>query len=124
MACAKVMIVEDEVITALATERMLERLGYVVCGNVSSGEAALKVFDGARPDIVLMDIRLNGELDGIETTRRLKQRRDVAVIYLSANSDDSTRQRAYATNPLAFMVKPLDLALLKSVLDKAGAARS
>jgi len=118
VSLAKVMIVEDEVIAAMATAAMLRKLGFDVCGNVTSGEEALVVFDGECPDIVIMDVRLDGELDGIETTRRLKARRDVPVIYVTAYSDDTTRARARETAPLAFINKPLDITLLKGVLER------
>jgi len=120
MSPAKVLIVEDEVIAAMATAAMLRRLGFEVCTKVTSGEEALFVFDGEAPDLVIMDIRLQGELDGIETTRRLKERRDVPVIYVTAYSDDSTRSRAQATRPLAFINKPLDIMLLKKALAGLG----
>ncbi len=117
MRLTKVMIVEDEVIAALATEKMLRKLGFDVCGNVTSGEEALLEFDGKDPDIVIMDIRLDGELDGIETAAQIKRKRDVPVIFVTAYSDDSTRARADATRPLAFINKPLDIGLLKDILD-------
>jgi CheY-like chemotaxis protein len=110
------MIVEDEVIAAMATARMLRKLGFDVCGNVTSGEEALLAFDGECPDIIIMDIRLDGELDGIETTRQLKLRRDVPVIFVTAYSDDTTRSRAEATKPLAFINKPLDISQLQRIL--------
>ena len=116
MSPAKVMIVEDEVIVALATEKMLTKLGFVVCGNVTSGEEALETIGGECPDVVIMDIRLDGKLDGIETTHLIKKLWDIPVIFVSAFSDDSTRERADATNPLAFISKPLDIALLKDAL--------
>lgn len=116
MSPAKVMIVEDEVIAAMATARMLKKLGFDVCGNVTSGEEALLAFDGECPDIIIMDIRLDGELDGIETTRQLKLRRDVPVIFVTAYSDDTTRTRAEATKPLAFINKPLDISQLERIL--------
>lgn len=117
MRLTKVMIVEDEVIAALATEKMLRKLGFDVCGNVTSGEEALLEFDGKDPDIIIMDIRLDGELDGIETAEQIKRKRDVPVIFVTAYSDDSTRARADATRPLAFINKPLDIGLLKDILD-------
>ncbi|MFP5220876.1 MAG: response regulator [Acidobacteriota bacterium] len=116
MSPTKIMIVEDEVIAAMATARMLQKLGFDVCGNVSSGEEALLAFEGKCPDIIIMDIRLDGELDGIETTRRMKMRRDIPVIFVTAYSDDCTRTRAEATKPLAFINKPLDMAQLRRIL--------
>jgi len=116
MSPARVMIVEDEVIAAMATEKMLKKLGFIVCGNVTSGEEALEAFGGECPDVVIMDVRLDGKLDGIETTHLLKKLKNVPVIFVSAFSDDSTRQRAEATGPLAFISKPLDINLLKLAL--------
>jgi len=117
MGLTKVMIVEDEVIAAMATEKMLTKLGFEVCGNVTSGEDALERFDEDCPDILIMDIRLDGELDGIQTTELIKKSRDVPVIYVSAFSDEKTRERADATKPLAFINKPLDITLLQQVLE-------
>lgn len=116
MSPVNVMIVEDEVIAAMATEKMLEKLGFRVCGNVTSGEEALEVFDQTNADLVIMDIRLEGELDGIETTVRLKERRDVPVIFVTAYSDDVTMGRARAAKPLACFTKPLDIVQLQKAL--------
>jgi CheY-like chemotaxis protein len=116
MGAAKAMIVEDEVIAAMATERMLKKLGFEVCGNVTSGEEALETMDHECPDVVIMDIRLDGELDGIETTLLIKQQRDVPVIFVTAYCDDTTVSRASAANPLAFISKPLDITLLQQAL--------
>ena len=108
MTPATVMIVEDEAITAMATGAMLKRLGYEVLASVSSGEAALEACRSRRPDLVLMDIRLDGKLDGIETARLLRESENVAVVFVSAYADDNTRERASAIHPLAFVAKPLD----------------
>ena len=118
MSQPKVMIVEDEVIAALAAEKILKKLGYEVCGNVTSGEDALEVMDESCPDFVLMDIRLDGEMDGIETSLRMRQMRQVPVIFVTAYSDEDTRRRAQAAEPLAFINKPLDLGLLQQALSK------
>ena len=112
----KIMIVEDEVIAAMAVEKMLQKLGFEVCGNVTSGEEALSLSLKSCPDIVIMDIRLDGKLDGIDTSLRLKEICDVAVVFVSAYCDDQTMCRAQAVNPLAFINKPLDFALLRNVL--------
>ena len=109
MSPARVMIVEDEAITAMATGAMLKRLGHEVLASVASGEAALEACRERRPDLVLMDIRLDGKLDGIETARLIHESEEnVPVVFVSAYVDDQTRRRAAATNPLAFVAKPLD----------------
>jgi two-component system, response regulator PdtaR len=118
MMPARVMIVEDEVITAMATKAMLKRLGHEVLALVSSGEAALEAFRRQRPDLVFMDIRLEGEMDGIETARLLRRDADVPVVFLSAYTDDHTRCRAAATCPFAFLPKPLDEFDLHALMDR------
>jgi len=120
MNALKVMIVEDEAIAALATEMMLQRLGYDVCCNVTSGEEALEAIGDARPDLLIMDVRLDGELDGIETAERIRKNQDIPVIYVTAYSDETTRDRANATFPLAYLIKPLDMRLLEEALDQLG----
>jgi len=119
MSALKVMIVEDEAVAALAAEMMLEKLGFHVCSNVTSGEEALEAVGPACPDILIMDVCLGGELDGIETARRIRLSHDVSVIYVTAYSDESTRARAQATSPLAYLIKPLDTRLLAQALDRA-----
>jgi two-component system, response regulator PdtaR len=118
MMPARVMIVEDEVITAMATKAMLKRLGHEVLASVSSGEAALEAFRRQRPDLVFMDIRLEGEMDGIETARLLRRDADVPVVFLTAFVDDQTRCRAAETSPFAFLPKPLDEFDLHALMDR------
>ena len=108
MEAARVMIVEDEAITAMATGAMLKRLGHTVMAAVASGEAAVEVSRRERPDIVLMDIRLNGDLDGIEAARIIRRETNVPVVFVSAFMDDQTRRRADEIRPVAFIAKPLD----------------
>ncbi len=113
---ARVMIVEDEAITAMATGAMLKRLGHVVAASVSSGQAALDAFRRQAPDLVLMDIRLHGDMDGIETARLIRRDSDVPVIFVTAYVDEGTRRLAAETSPLAVVAKPLDEYELASLL--------
>jgi len=112
------MIVEDEAVAAMATQVMVSRLGHAVCATASSGEEALAALDRTRPSLVLMDIMLGGELDGIETARRIRDRFDIPVCYVSAYTDPETRRRAQDTAPGDFLAKPLDLASLQDLLDR------
>ena len=100
------MIVEDEMIIGANISLQLSKLGYEVTGIVSRGEEAINHVKQNRPDIVLMDIQLKGELDGIDTVIRMQQQMDLPVIYLTANTDENNFERAKSTNPYAFISKP------------------
>ena len=119
MAPAKILIVEDEQITAADIEDTLGRLGYEVVGIASNGEQALDIARRRSPQIALMDIRLKGEMDGIETARRLRQQFDTPSIFLTAHTDDSTLARAQHTEPLGFIVKPFHESELQASLQMA-----
>ena len=111
------MVVEDERVTAMHLAHVLKKLGYQVLGPVDNGEEALRLADELSPELVLMDVFIQGDWDGIETVEQIKQRMDVPVIYLTANTDPSTLQRAKMTNPSAFLAKPFDDAELKNSLE-------
>lgn len=108
MPIARVFIIEDESITALDIKKTLEKLNYEIVGINDRGEEALKVINQANPDIVLMDISLKGELDGIETARLLNIQNKIPVVYLTAHYDDETIERSKTTNPYGFLLKPLN----------------
>jgi DNA-binding LytR/AlgR family response regulator len=103
---AKILIVEDEMIIGANISLQLSKLGYEVTGIVSRGEEAINHVKQNRPDIVLMDIQLKGELDGIDTVIRMQQQMDLPIIYLTANTDENNFERAKSTNPYAFISKP------------------
>tara|TARA_R110002072_G_scaffold43558_2_gene122174 strand:- start:73 stop:816 length:744 start_codon:yes stop_codon:yes gene_type:complete len=102
----KILIVEDEMIIAANISLQLSALGYEVTGIIPRGEEALEHVKQNKPDIVLMDIQLKGELDGIETVRLMQQVQDIPVIYLTANADDAHFAKAKDTHPYAFISKP------------------
>jgi len=103
----KVLIVEDESIIAMELENHVRRMGYDVIGPVATGDAALENVGDYQPDIVLMDIRIQGDKDGIETAEAIRSRFKTPVIYLTAHADQRTIQRAKVTEPLGYLVKPL-----------------
>lgn len=105
----KVLIVEDEMIIALMIEKMIINLGHTVIDKVTTGEAAIEVAEKSKPDIILMDIRLQGELDGIEAMERIREHSEVPVIFITGNSDESYRKRVEKTDPLDFLTKPISL---------------
>lgn len=102
----KILVVEDEMIIAAKISMQLTNLGYEVTGILSRGDEAIEHAIGNNVDIVLLDIQLKGKLDGIETAMQLQRLSNIPVIYLTANSDESTFNRAKATRPAAFISKP------------------
>ena len=119
---AKILIVEDEMIIGANISLQLTKLGYEVTGIVTRGEEAIIHVKQHKPDIVLMDIQLKGDLDGIETVQLMHQEIDIPVIYLTANADQEHFDRAKSTNPYAFISKPfkkMDLQhAIELVIDK------
>ena len=103
---ASILITEDEMLVALDLEQRLRKLGYDICGTAPTGEEALQLAASLNPDLVLMDIQLQGELDGIQTAALLRTEYDLPVIYLSANADEKTLQRAQLTHAASYLVKP------------------
>jgi PAS domain S-box-containing protein len=108
MTQARIMVVEDEQIIALDLQETLTRLGFTVTGLAASGEDALARLAADRPDLVLMDIKLQGKIDGIETTELIRRTFDLPVIYLTAHADAATLQRAKVTEPYGYVLKPFD----------------
>jgi DNA-binding LytR/AlgR family response regulator len=102
----KILIVEDEMIIAANISLQLSSLGYEVTGIIPRGEEALNSIKQNQPDILLMDISLKGELDGIETVQLMQKDYNIPVIYLTANADDFNFNCAKGTNPHAFISKP------------------
>lgn len=119
MTPTSVLIVEDEMIIAQDLRIRLSRMGYEIMGPVASGEEALELLQGQQPDVVLMDIVLDGELDGIETTARIKELYDIPVIFVTANSDLTTVERAQATQPFSYLLKPVRVRELRMSIEMA-----
>ncbi len=113
------MVVEDESVIAKDLEGSLRRLGYDVPVMVRSGETALELVESVHPDLVLMDVRLHGELDGVETAREIQFRHELPVVYLTAYADDTTLSRSLATNPAGFLVKPFQERELHAAIETA-----
>lgn len=103
----KLLIVEDDMLIAAKTSLQLTRLGYEVTAIVPRGEEAIRQAAENRPDIILLDIHLKGTLDGIETAHQLNQLAPIPIIYVTANSDEATFNRAKETRPYAFITKPI-----------------
>src|SRR6478735_1532119 len=99
----KILVVEDEMIIGAKISMQLTSLGYEVTGILPRGEDAILHVKENKPDIILLDINLKGELDGIETACRVREFADIPIIYLTANSDEITFNRAKPTKPSAFI---------------------
>lgn len=101
-----VLIVEDEMLIGANISLQLTQLGYKVNGIVPRGEEALEKIRNQQPDIVLLDINLKGDIDGIDTALLMQKEYDIPIIYLTANADEANFNRAKTTNPYAFISKP------------------
>jgi len=115
----KVMIVEDESIVAMDIKNRLEHLGYIITAIVFSGEDAIIRIVETSPDIILMDIMLNGEIDGIEAAEYIHRRFDIPIIYLSAYADEKTLSRAKVTKPFGYILKPFEERELHAAIEIA-----
>lgn len=127
MEKSKILIVEDERITAGILKNILEFLGYEVLGIASSADAFYEILQAGKPDLVLMDIYLNGDKDGIELASEIKASHQLAVIYLTAFSDTHLLERAKVTEPFGYILKPfqerelhsnIEMALFKNKMEK------
>lgn len=114
-----ILVVEDELIIALMIEQMLERLGHIVVDKVSTGEAAVEAAEKHKPDLILMDIRIQGDMDGIETVKKIRSKEDIPVIFISGNSDETYRSRVEEMDHLDFLTKPVSYHALDKSLDMA-----
>jgi PAS domain S-box-containing protein len=119
MAGERLMIVEDEKIVAEDLRDMLEHLGYKVVATATSGEEAIHKAEEARPELILMDIRLNGELDGIQAAEVIWATHEIPVTYLTAYADESTLERAKATMPFGYILKPFEERDLRTTIEIA-----
>jgi len=113
----KILIVEDDMILSMVNRKYVESLGHTVVQSVRTGIAAIEAAKKHNPDIILMDIRIEGEMDGIEAMEEIRKFSNAGVIYLTGNSEPATKARAEQTSMLAFCIKPISLDDLKTVLD-------
>ncbi len=119
MAEVQVLVVEDELIVAEDIRNKLERLGYGVPAVVGSGMEAIRAAEELRPDLVLVDIGLPGDLDGVAAAGEIHGRLDIPVVYLTAHSDERTLAWARNTAPFGYILKPFDARELRSTLEMA-----
>lgn len=111
-AAERVLIVEDNWLVAIEMEAALQDAGYIVVGIAVSADEAIAACEDQRPDVVLMDIRLQGGSDGVEAAKAIRTRMDVPSIFVSAHDDAETRARGEAARPLGWINKPVQGAVL------------
>ncbi|WP_036486404.1 response regulator [Myxosarcina sp. GI1] len=119
MSKISILIVEDELIPAYNLSNFLKRNDYRVVGIANSGEKALEMVEKDRPNIVLMDILLRGNLNGIETARRLQEKSNIAIVYQTAFSDLETKQQAKLAGNYFYIIKPFQFSNLLKILKEA-----
>lgn len=113
----RIFVVDDNALTVAQLEQYIEEMGYQFVGSASNAADALAQVAQQNPDLVLMDIRLDGEMDGIEAATRLQADSAAVVIYLTAYSDEETLARAKLTEPFAYLLKPFTKQDLKACIE-------
>ena len=127
MEDTKILVVEDESIIALNIKKKLKGFGYTVPAIAATGEEAIKMAEITFPDLILMDVRLKGDMNGVEAAEEIRKSFDIPVIYLTAYSDDEVLEEAKKTEPYGYIVKPfkandlhsnIEIALYKHKMEK------
>ncbi len=113
----KILVVEDEAVICMHIRNSLERLGYEVCGCVASGSEAMQAAAETHPDLILMDIVLQGDMDGIEAAQIIRERFGIPIVYMTGNADIPTITRARGTDPYGYILKPIDVLHMFSTID-------
>jgi CheY-like chemotaxis protein len=119
MVSSKIFIVEDQIILANDLKLQLENLGYMVVGIAGNGKKAIKKIGEIQPDLILMDIVIRGDMDGIETAQKIRDLYNIPFIYLTAYFDDEILERASKTQPYGYITKPYNEIGLKTAIKLA-----
>ncbi len=119
MAGKRILVVDDERIVNLDIQATLKRLGYNIVGDAVSGSEAIEKASQFKPDLVLMDIKLRGEMDGVEAANFIIKSYDIPVVFLTAYSDDQTLNRAKLSGPFGYLLKPFEERDLRSAIEIA-----
>jgi two-component system, response regulator PdtaR len=114
----KIIVVEDDYILALVEVKFIERMGFEIVACVTNGPDAIDAVKEHSPDIIVMDVKIEGAMDGVETMLEIQKFSDIPVVYLTGNSESSVMERAKSTNVKGFFVKPVNYPELEMVLKK------
>jgi CheY-like chemotaxis protein len=117
MTRKRILIVEDEMITAIDEQQCLESLGYEVIGIVASGEEAVELTKKERPDLVLMDITLKGEMDGIQAAWKIRDDFNIPVVFVTAHGDKAAFEAENMSASTGYIIKPFDKNALKDNIE-------
>ncbi len=113
------MVVEDEIATAIELEELLVSGGYLIAGTASYGKEAVSMAKMLKPDLILMDIKLSGEMDGIDAAKKIMLKTGTPIIFLTGHSNEDFLERAKQANPLGYILKPLDERQIISAIEIA-----
>jgi two-component system, response regulator PdtaR len=119
MADTSIILVEDEIIVAADVKNRLENMGYSVLGIFDTGEEAIQKVGELKPNLVLMDIVLKGEMDGIDAALKIRELFNIPIIYLTAYSDEKTLERAKVSEPFGYVLKPFEDREIQSAIEMA-----
>ncbi len=115
----KALVVEDDLVLSFLYETYLNRLGFETEGNMVYGKTAVETAQNFNPDLILMDIILEGEMDGIDAIKKIQDEKDIPVIYITSSNDPNHKRRAAGTTKyLDYLIKPIDFKDLKEVIQK------
>ena len=112
----KIMVVEDEAMNAMYLKMVLTKAGFFIQNIVATGEDAISKVYNEKPDIILMDIRLAGEMDGIEAAIQIKSQTDIPIIFMTGYPDREHRERAKLVKPAGYFIKPIPTSDLVSAI--------
>ena len=113
----KILIVEDEVILSTLLKIQLEDEGFLVCGCITTGEEAVEFVQNTKPDLILIDINLVGEIDGIEAAEIITETAEIPIIFMTGYEEPQIADRTRKINPVAYLIKPVEIWDLKPVLE-------
>lgn len=117
----RILLVEDEVMIGICLELELKQAGNITCRLAATGEEAIEMAAGERPDLVVMDIQLAGKFDGIEAAERIRTDGEIPVVFMTGYSDSAVEERARTLNPLGYFVKPVRVYDLMPIIDTLSA---
>jgi CheY-like chemotaxis protein len=114
----RLLIVEDEALTGMVLKLELQKAGFDILGVVTNGKSAIDIATINKPDCILMDVRIAGNIDGIETAAKIKSIMDVHIIFMTGYAEESLKKRALAIKPIDFLIKPIQSNEIVKILNK------